>query len=234
MDKQQKHLWMALQPIVNLDTGDVRAHEALLRGPRGTLWEAPHALFASADRLGQRQALEAYARKLAVARLQDLPPTQKLFLNVDIWDPDMPIVTPPGHIPAERIVIEISERQPVVDNPPLLAQVQRWRAMGHLIALDDYGAGYMGIGALLTLEPDILKLDRVMIAAVHQDRRRQAIVRAMAQLGDALGVAVIAEGVETTEELACVREAGVRWGQGFALGRPQREPRVHVRIPPAR
>jgi len=96
------------------------------------------------------------------------------------------------------------------------------------VRLDNYGARYMGVGALLTLEPDIIKLDRVMIAGVHQDKRRQAIVQSLVRLGTALGVTVIAEGLETAEEIAFVRDAGVRWGQGYALGRPHREPAAPI------
>lgn len=219
-----KRLWTALQPIVDLETGVVVAHEALLRGPQGTRWESPAALFDAANRLGHRDILEANARRLALARLLDLPADQKLFMNVDAWSPDIPAMPGRFDIPPERVVLEVSERQPVLENPVLLDQVRIWRSAGHTIALDDYGSGYMGVGAILMLEPDIIKLDRIMIAGVHHDRRRQAIVQTMAHLGEALGITVIAEGLETREEIACVRAAGIRFGQGYALGRPQRDP----------
>lgn len=78
------NLWSALQPIVDVTTGQVVAHEALLHGPQGTRWESPGALFASADHLGLRTMLEANARRWALSRLGDLPESQRLFINIDV------------------------------------------------------------------------------------------------------------------------------------------------------
>lgn len=224
-------LWSALQPIVDLETGTVLAHEALLRGAPGTAWESPAALFEKATALGQRVTLEAIARDLSLQRLYDLPPTQKLFMNVDALSPDIPAL--PGHpeIDPRRVVLEISEQQPVLTNPVLLEQVERWRAAGHAIALDDYGAGYMGIGAILTLRPDVLKLDRVIIAGLDQDPQRQIIVRHMVGMCQELGVMLLAEGIETRQELEAVQQLGVRVGQGFLLGRPHANPVTAVSMP---
>lgn len=224
-------LWSALQPIVNLQTGAVLAHEALLRGAPGTTWESPAALFEKATALGHRVTLEAIARDLSLRRLNDLPPNQKLFMNIDALSPDIPAL--PGHpeIDPQRVVLEISEQQPVLTNPPLLAQVERWRAAGHAIALDDYGAGYMGIGAILMLRPDVLKLDRVIIAGLDQDSRRQIIVRHMVGMCQDLGITLLAEGIETGPELAVLQHLGVGVGQGFLLGRPQVDPVTDVAIP---
>lgn len=106
-------LWSALQPIVDTDTGRVVGHEALLRGPLGTTWASPAALFAAAARLGHQIILEANARHLAIRRLPDLPSHQRLFVNIDAMVHDMPAA--PGHPPllVHRIVLEISERQPI-------------------------------------------------------------------------------------------------------------------------
>lgn len=207
------------------------AHEALLRGPQGTRWESPAALFTAATKLGHRTILEANARHLAVARLPDLPIAQRLFINIDALSPDMPAT--PGHreIPPQRLVLEISEQQPILDNPGLLQQVQAWRATGFAIAVDDYGAGYMGLGALLELRPDWLKLDRVITAGVDRDPAHWAAVRNMVELGVALGTTIIAEGVETPAEFWALRECGVRYMQGYLLGRPQEQPRVEVLLP---
>ncbi len=224
-------LWSALQPIVDLQTGTVLAHEALLRGEPGTAWESPHALFEKATALGHRVTLEAIARDLSLRRLKDLPPTQKLFMNIDALSPDIPAL--PGHLEVDprRVVLEISEQQPVLTNALLLEQVEGWRSAGHAIALDDYGAGYMGIGALLTLRPDVLKLDRVIIANLDQDSQRQIIVRHMVGMCQELGITLLAEGIETPQELVVVRELGVQVGQGFLLGKPAANPVTAVFLP---
>lgn len=219
-------LWTALQPLVDLRNGTVVAHEALLRGALGTEWESPVVLFAKASQIGHRVTLEAIARDLGIRRLQDLPDHQKLFLNIDALSPEIPAL--PGHpdVNPSRVVLEISEQQPVLSNPKLLDQVKLWRTHGHSIALDDYGSGYMGIGAILTLKPDLLKLDRVIIGDIDQDRVRQTVVRHLVHMCRDLDVTLLAEGIETLEELWTVQELGVPFGQGFLLGRPQREPVV--------
>lgn len=208
-----------MQPIVDTDTGRVAGHEALLRGPEGTT----AALFAAAARLDHQVILEANARQLAIGRFPDLPPRQRLFVNIDAMVYDMPAA--PGHpaILAHQIVLEISERQPIVDKPALWAQVRAWGEAGFAIALDDYGTGFMGLGALLTLRPDFLKLDRVIVESVERDPVHRAAVKNMVALGRDLEISVIAEGVETLDEFGELRACGFRYMQGFLMGRPQGE-----------
>ncbi len=219
-----QQLWSALQPIIDTDTGRVVGHEALLRGPQGTAWESPAALFTAAARLGNQVLLEANARQLALRRLSDVPSPQRLFVNIDALVDDMPAA--PGHpaILPHRVVLEISERQPIVDNPSLWAQVCAWRESGFAIALDDYGTGFMGLGALLKLRPDLLKLDRVIVQFVDRDPIHRAAVKNMVDLGRDLEITVIAEGVETLDEFWALRACGVRYMQGYLLGRPQPAP----------
>ncbi|PSR22711.1 MAG: hypothetical protein C7B45_05810 [Sulfobacillus acidophilus] len=224
-------LWSALQPIVNLQTGSVLAHEALLRGAPGSAWESPDVLFAKATALGQRVTLEVMARQLSLKRLSDLAPTQKLFMNVDAHFPEIPIASRQARIDPKRVVLEISEQQPILTNPTLLRQVQYWRSAGHAIALDDYGAGYMGIGALLTLKPDLLKLDRVIIADLNADSMRQTIVSHIVSMCHDLGITLVAEGIETSAELHVLQELGVTLGQGYLLGRPHMQPLTTVKLP---
>ncbi len=227
-------LWSALQPIVDTDTGRVVAHEALLRGPQDTPWASPGALFAAAARLGHQAILEANARRLAIQRLPDLPSAQRLFVNIGTMVPDMPPTPKDAPILVHRIVLEISERQPIIDNSALWDQVSAWREAGYAIALDDYGAGYMGLGALLKLRPNLLKLDRVITQGVDQDPVHRVAVKNMVDLGRDLDILVIAEGVETLGEFWALRACGVRYMQGYLLGKPRWEPvKGPVAIPPS-
>ncbi len=133
-----------------------------------------------------------------------------------------------------RIVLEISERPPIIDNPALWDQVSMWREAGYATALDDYGAGYMGLGALLKLRPDLLKLDRVITEGVDQDPVHRVAVKNMVDLGRDLGILVIAEGVETLEEFWALRAYGIRYMQGYLLGKPRSAPvKGAVAIPPS-
>ncbi len=222
------HLWTALQPIVDLHTGAVIAHEALLRSRSQPT--APDALFQAAIQTGQLAELEAAARRLALARIVDLPAPHKLAINIATECLEVPL---PRAVDPSRIILEISERHAVVDNHPLIRLVDTWRRDGYTIALDDYGVGYMGLGAILMLKPHIIKWDRMLIQGIDHDAPRQTLLRTAQQMTAALGIIPIAEGIETPEELAFLRDAGIPYGQGFVLGRPQEHPRLHPIALPA-
>lgn len=229
---QDHPLWIALQPIVDLHTSTVIGHEALLRS-RSNSPEMPETLFNTAARDGHLAELEERARRLALDRVTELPADQKLFLNICTGCLDIP-VQPQSTIDPQRIVLELSERHAVVDNARLIKQVRTWRAEGYLIALDDYGVGYMGPGAVLVLKPHIIKLDRVLIAGIDHDPRRQTMLHNIQQLTNELGIVPIAEGIETPEELAYLGDAGIRYGQGYLLGRPDKRPQTQATCPSPR
>ncbi len=214
-----------LQPIVHASTGKVIGHEALLRGPAGSAWESPAALFADAQMTGETAALEGAARHLAVGRLGDLPPDQSLFINVD---PILPQSTPPVVPPTDRIVLEIAETRSILEDANLISHIMAWRSQGYRIAVDDYGVGYMGVGAVLVIRPDIVKIDRLVIMGIHEDAARRAAVEAILHVTRAMGTLVIAEGVETIEEFHALQDCGVEYMQGYLFGKPQYEPAAGV------
>lgn len=229
----KQSLWCALQPIVDGVTGRVVAHEALLRGPRNTPWESPKALFESAKALGHVELLEFNARRLAIGRQHDLPPDQTLFMNVNTINPSLPLGLHPSSRP-ERVALEISEQQPILDNPGLLEKIFLWRKAGHPIVLDDYGAGYMGPGAILTIRPDIIKIDRQLVEAIDRDTTKKILVGGVTQTAVTLGILVIAEGVETLDEFLHLRDLGIRYMQGFFFSKPSIHPRVEpFTLPPS-
>jgi PAS domain S-box-containing protein len=216
---------MALQPIVQLSTGQVLAHEALVRGPQGSDWEYPVTLFDRAQRLGLGAMLETTCRRLALtAGLHRLPQSQQLFLNVNLQYNGMPLDPARRALPVDRITIEVPESQPIMGDARLLEQLVAWRQAGFKIALDDYGAGYAGLGAVLAIQPDYLKLDRVLIAQIDHDPSRQRMVQAIRDWTRDLSILFIAEGIETPEELTALQRLGIDYGQGFLLGRPQWDP----------
>ncbi len=218
-------LRMALQPIVDLRTGQVTGHEALVRGPTATEWPTPDAIFRTARSRGQERQLEETCRRLAFAagRLK-LPDDQRLFLNVDMRHEDLPLDPDGGLTPPEQVAIEISERLDFLNNPRALENLRRWRDAGYMIVLDDYGTGYSSLGTLLAVQPDMVKLDRYIVGSLDRDRQRRTAVEAVLRLATDLGIAVIAEGVETMGELRALRKIGVHYGQGFLLGRPEPDP----------
>jgi len=121
----------------------------------------------------------------------------------------------------DRIVLEVTEEEAITDPERFAAAVNRVRAAGMRVAIDDFGAGYAGLSLLADFQPDKLKIDRCIVHNVHESGPRQAIVRAIVEFCYCLGIAVVAEGVETAEEFHWLRSAGVHRIQGFLIARPQ-------------
>ncbi|MHB1506424.1 MAG: sensor domain-containing phosphodiesterase [Sulfobacillus sp.] len=213
-------LWLALQPVVNLQTGEVLGHEGLIRGPVGSPWPTPDLLFAEAARSGQQRELERTCRQLAFLARKKQAVAQTLFMNVSMDDPDLPLNAKGRCVRPETVALEISEQQEILHNPEALHMVRRWRAAGHKIVLDDYGTGHASLGTLLAIQPDMVKIDRYIMAGLDHDRQRRVAVEAVAQLAWQMGVAVVVEGVETIGELRALRKLGIEYAQGFLLGRP--------------
>ena len=214
----------ALQPIIDGVTGRVIAHEALMREAS---IQSPLSLIANAECSGEGSPLESQVRQAALGRLPDLPTDQKLFVNIDTRDITVPITSTQPH----RIVLELTERHPIVNNRPLLQQILKWRQSGYAIALDNYGCGHMGLSALVTVKPDAIKIGRPLIQNLNTDPVRLAAVDGVVTLAHRLNITVIALGVETQDEFWAARDMGIRWMQGFLLAYPGPEPITAVSIP---
>jgi EAL domain-containing protein (putative c-di-GMP-specific phosphodiesterase class I) len=88
------------------------------------------------------------------------------------------------------------------------------------LVVDDFGAGYSNLKRIVELHPKIVKLDRTLVEKLDKDRRQQTLVRHMVELCRELGAKVVAEGIETTDELKAARDCGAQYGQGYVLARP--------------
>ena len=118
------------------------------------------------------------------------------------------------------LVVEITEHEPVDDYAAMVELLRPWRQAGLRLAIDDTGAGHASLRHVLLLEPDIVKLDRELVTAVQDDRTRADLVAALAAFADRSGRELVAEGVETAAELACLTGLGVHLVQGYHLARP--------------
>ncbi len=223
-----EQLWVAWQPIVDLHTSRVVGYESLIRGPAATPFATPAALFAWAEAAGQAPALEETCKRLAYEAAHDLwaDPTQRVFLNIDGRWPKLPDRWDAGAAGEIPLAVEVSEARSVLNDEGLLAALERWRRHGHLIVMDDYGTGYAGMAEALVLQPDLVKLDRALIAGVDHHGQKQSLVRAVRSWTDDLGIELLAEGVETAAELAAVARLGCDYAQGYYLAEPAR------RLPP--
>ncbi len=218
-------LWVALQPIVSLKTGAVLGHESLIRGPAGSDWETPEKVFDLAQQTGTVAELEARCRQLGLDALANrLPEGQTLFLNVAVEFARLPLDLLPRDLPLLRIALEISERAPIARHSSALRIIDEWRARGHLIVLDDYGSGYSSLGMAIAVRPDILKFDRDVISGIDSDPFRYDVLQSVVNLWHDNNVRLLAEGIETAEELAALQSLGIDYGQGYYLGIPQATP----------
>jgi EAL domain-containing protein (putative c-di-GMP-specific phosphodiesterase class I) len=215
-----EQLRVHLQPVIGLRTGVVWGLEALARFP-GHPQPGPAAWFKSAIRAGWGPALETVALCGALDVLDGLPPGMTLTVNLSpaaLMRPDVTELlldaTP------NRLLVEITEHEPVHDYPALLRALSELRNAGMRIGIDDFGAGHSSLRHVLMLSPDLVKLDISIIRNVDVDPSRQALVEAMLAFCGRIGADVIAEGVEEPGELVTLLDLGVQYGQGWFLARP--------------
>ncbi|MGH8172241.1 MAG: sensor domain-containing phosphodiesterase [Rhodanobacteraceae bacterium] len=211
---------MVYQPIFQLQDGGIEGVECLARfdiEPK----RAPNEWFAEAASVGLGVQLEARALARAVAELRTVPGDFYIAINCSpqaIVSDELRDVM--RDISPQRLVLEITEHN-YVDNYALLRQALiAPRASGVRVAIDDTGAGYASMRHILSIDPDIIKLDISLTHNIDRDRRRRALAGAMLEFARHTGSTIIAEGVETAAELATLRELGVREAQGFHFGRP--------------
>jgi len=215
-------LWMAYQPIVNPRRRQVIAFEALVRTREPTI-PHPGVLFSVAEQLGRvhevgRAIRASVARTLAERRTEsdifmNLHPTD--LLDDALYSPDSPISPF-----ARQVVLEITERAALDSSADIPGRIRRLRSLGFRVAIDDLGAGYAGLSYFALLTPDVVKLDITLVRNIHQEEIKRKIVGSLTSLCKELGMLVVAEGVETTEERDAVLELGCDLLQGFLFAKP--------------
>lgn len=221
---------MAFQPIYDIATGRVFAHEALLRTPaNGGAFEILSNV-TDANRYSFDQACRVRAIELA-ARIGTKDCLSINFLPNAVYNPDHCIQTTlwaadRHDFPIENIIFEFTEGERIADKAHLKNIVSRYKARGFRTAIDDFGAGYAGLSLLADVQPDILKIDMELVRGIDADPVRRQLVQAIRTLAEALGITVIAEGIETPGELAALTDLGVTLMQGYLLARPQFEAMV--------
>jgi EAL domain-containing protein (putative c-di-GMP-specific phosphodiesterase class I) len=216
--------WMAFQPIVDVVKGRTYAYEALVRTDEASL-SRPDVLIATAERLGRIHDLGRTVRAAVARAAGDIPDDVLIFVNVhglELTDEDLFSDSCALAPLSPRIVLEITERIGL-DDVAGPARVAMLRQRGYRIAVDDLGAGYSALGALATLEPEVVKLDMSLVRDIDRHPTKRRVVGAIATLCRELGSRVVAEGVETQAELRTVRDAGIELIQGFLFARPTRE-----------
>ena len=126
-----------------------------------------------------------------------------------------------SELPADRLAIELTEHARITDYPALSEALTGLRARGVRLMIDDVGAGFASLHHILRLAPDAIKLDRSLTSGIEADPARRALAAALVTFAGEIGATIIAEGIETEDELAALQALGVERGQGFHLGRPR-------------
>ena len=229
---RDKKVQPVFQPIVSLADGEIMGYEALARGPKESPLHMPSQLFAVAARHRMLLALEHVCREVSIQQAKMLAPGQQLFLNITpevINDPEFrngrtkQVVLHHGLIP-EQVTFEITERTAISDFGNFTRALHHYRRQGYCIAVDDAGAGYSSLQAIAELYPDFIKLDMSIVRDIHNNPFKIAILEALVNLAAAMNSKIIAEGVETVDELLTVMKLGVGYAQGYLFARPASPP----------
>lgn len=215
------------EPIVALEDAAILGYEALTRGPGGGPLASPMVCFNIAQRCGLDFELDSVCRKLALRNARGLEAGEALFLNIlpssihdmDFNDESVRAALLDLSIKPGQIVFEISERQTIGNYTRFREAIDRLVSLGCRIAVDDVGSGYSNLETAIELSPDYLKVDRTLIHQIHTDPQKQEILRGLVRLGQKMKASIIAEGIESEEERAALRDLGVTYGQGYAIGR---------------
>lgn len=216
------------QPIISLENGKVLGYEALSRGPEGTDLERPDKLFEAAERYNRVWEIEYLCRKKAVEnaamnRMQGL-----LFINVDpkvMYNEKFrrgftkDIISKYNMNP-ENIIFEITEKTCIEDYKAFKSVIDNYTGQGYKIAIDDTGAGYSGLRMIAETSPQFIKLDMELIRDIDKKDINKALVKALKEFCVSCNMDIIAEGIETYDEMRTLIELGVRYGQGFLIQRP--------------
>lgn len=210
-----------LQPILDAEEGRIVGFEALTRFSAQPV-RAPDLWFREAAAAGLGEKLEMLAAGSALELARRFPPGVYLGVNasaVHVLSGAIPRALESA--PLERVVLEVTEHEPVDDYPAFAAAIAPLRERGVRLAIDDAGAGYSTFRHILGLAPDFIKLDMSLTRDVHRDRTRRALAGALTRFAADTGSRIVAEGVETDVELATLRQFGVGLFQGYLVGRPQ-------------
>jgi EAL domain-containing protein (putative c-di-GMP-specific phosphodiesterase class I) len=209
---------IVLQPIVSLRDGTRVGAEALSRFPAE--WDqAPDQVFADATSIGDGLELEM----LAVRRAADAFVGVSGYLSINFSAQtllDERCQELLNGLPLERVVLELSEHDPVLDYRVLLEALAPLRKSGLRLAIDDVGAGFSSLRHILLTSPDVIKLDRSIVAGAATDPILRRLALSLTEFGHDAGAAVVAEGVETRGDAVALRDAGVDYGQGWYFARP--------------
>jgi len=229
--QQARLLDFAFQPIVDIETQEIYAVEALLRNVEKLGYSSVHQFFDTAYNYGLLYALDLILREKAVKKFTQLDNygAIKLFYNLDNRLLEMKdyasgnteAILKEFNLDKSALCFEISERHEVIkERSEFLHILEHYKKEGFCLAIDDFGVGFSGFKLLYEFTPDVIKIDRFFLNGICEDRKKRIIVEHIIQLARELGVKIIAEGIERQSELDVCRALGCQFAQGYHIQRP--------------
>lgn len=214
----------AFQPIVDARAHEIISFEALVRGPDGEPSEDVFARVAPID----LHRFDHLCRDKAIRLANSLKLSKRLNLNLfpsAIYQTGMNIratlqASVACGFPVENIIFEVTESEKFIDYHQLVANIKMYKDFGFQTAIDDFGSGFSGLKMLVEYQPRYIKLDRNLIADIHENQVRQTIFQGISMICDKLGIEIMAEGVETVEEYEWLVTRGINLFQGYYFARP--------------
>ncbi|MGH8808625.1 MAG: GGDEF domain-containing protein, partial [Noviherbaspirillum sp.] len=228
----RRQLNALFQPIINMQRGEIVGYEGLIRGPSDSPLHSPMNLFKVARANNLSVEVEHMCRRVVIERFAELKLPGKLFLNVS---PEMLLQPHARHgetssyirkvgLNPERVIIELTENQPTYDYELLREAAMHYRGMGFQIAIDDLGEGFSSLRLWSELRPEYVKIDMHFVQGINHDPVKLQFVRSIQEIAKESGTIVIAEGIETQNELLLIRDLGIAYGQGYHISRPHGNP----------
>jgi diguanylate cyclase (GGDEF)-like protein len=222
------------QPIFSLESGRPAGYEGLVRPSDGAPFADAGSMFAAAEAADHTVELDLLCVEIVAAGARDLPEDAYLSINLSprtlgsslFRSSDLKGIFRRHDIALDRIVVELTEREEVEDLDQLRRNVDVCRAAGMRLAADDVGSGNAGLRLLSEIHFDVMKIDLSLVHAGSAHDPSHAVLRALQGMAVQWNASVVAEGIETAEQLAVVREVGISAGQGYLLGRPGAKPRA--------
>lgn len=225
---KNKNITTVYQPIVSLSDGQIIGYEALSRGPIGSPLQNPDKLFKAAQAHYKTWELEQLCRIKAIEKAANIEKNKYLFINVDpyIFKDEKfkkgftKEFLAQHNMSPDCIIFEITEKTCIEDYTSFKQALNNYVDQGYKIAIDDTGSGYSGLKMLNETKPHFVKIDMDLIRNINEDSFKQSLIECFVKLSEATNMRLIAEGIETEEELETLINLGVYAGQGFFIGRP--------------
>ena len=229
---ERRALSCVFQPILDFHARSIYGYEALIRGPKGSLFQSPIDLFDAATDSETLVLLSSICVNKAMSEFAARRLPGKLFLNIS---PD--VVSIPGFNPErgkkfldsiqlrpDQIVIELTEHQPTFNFERIRDSLLLYRSMGFQVAIDDLGEGFSSLRLWSELKPEFVKADKHFVTGIADDPIKAQFLKAIVQIAESCGSQIIAEGIESEVDFRLVRELGVAFGQGYLIGKPLEKP----------